>query len=254
MGNFASRIHSKEDGKIYNILPMGELPTVVFGRVIREHSVPGMQYYFSDGIVKFKKDGQDTMSKNGGWDGVEIKYPKIHEERLKSFPCIFTVPEDLDFSRMNDVEYVKQYCRTAKNLNANTVSPYFIIRNGNIICVREIDKDFKNPNLYQKTNLDRFNISYSNEQLVNKLKKFIPKFIFRYLKKRSSDRSLRRNRYHYVNSKEIKHVLHNTILVIPCVKRNKNKIYRSNQTYQLNRFKSTIGGSIKYLGKWKFVN
>ena len=106
---------------------MGDMPTVVFGRVIREHSVPGMQYYFSDGRVKYKDN------KSVGFSYTEPCINKYDE----IVPCIFTVPEDLDFSRMNDVEYVKQYSRSAVNLNANTMSPVFVIRDGEIICVKK---------------------------------------------------------------------------------------------------------------------
>ena len=138
MGNFASRVHSKEDGKVYNILPLGDMPTVVFGRVIRENSVPGMQYYFQDGMVKYKAEEQDV-----GYSYVK-PYPIHENERVWGIACIFTVPENLDFSKMNDVEYVKQFVRKARNLNANTTSQNFIIRDGNIICVRKLTIDSYN--------------------------------------------------------------------------------------------------------------
>ena len=138
MGNFASRIHSKEDGKVYNILPLGDMPTVVFGRVIRENSVPGMQYYFQDGMVKYKDEKQDV-----GYSYVK-PYPNHSGGGSWGIACIFTVPENLDFSKMDDVEYVKQYVRKARNLNANTTSQNFIIRDGNIICVRKLTIDSYN--------------------------------------------------------------------------------------------------------------
>lgn len=134
MGNFASRIHSKEDGKVYNILPLGDMPTVVFGRVIKPNSVPGMQYYFPDGRVKWK-DG------DGGTGYSYVKpFPKDGEEKHWGDPCIFTVPENLDFNKMSDVNYVKQFCKTAVNLNANTMSPNYIIRNGKLICIKTINE------------------------------------------------------------------------------------------------------------------
>ena len=52
MGKSVSRIHSKEDNKEYNILPVGQMPTVVFGRVIRQGSKPGMMYWYGDGTIK----------------------------------------------------------------------------------------------------------------------------------------------------------------------------------------------------------
>lgn len=138
MGQFVSRVHNKQDDKLYNILPMGDMPTVVFGRVIREHSVPGMQYYFADGMVKYKDEEQDV-----GYSYVK-PYPIHENERGWGIACIFTVPENLDFSKMDDVEYVKQFVRKARNLNANTTSQNFIIRDGNIICVRKLTIDSYN--------------------------------------------------------------------------------------------------------------
>ena len=127
MGQFVSRVHNKQDNKLYNILPMGDTPTVVFGRVIREHSVPGMMYYFADGQVKY------LVHQGKGY----LATIPIVDRDDEALPCIFTVPEDLDFARMDDVEYVKQYSRSAIKLNANTASPDFIIREGEIICVKK---------------------------------------------------------------------------------------------------------------------
>lgn len=130
MGNYASRIHSKEDGKVYNILPLGDMPTVVFGRVIRENSVPGMQYYFPDGRVKWH------VEDSGEPYEYVTPYGNVHEWGT---PCIFTIPDNFEYSKLTDVEYVKQYCRTAANLNAKTTSPYYIIENGHIKCIKPLD-------------------------------------------------------------------------------------------------------------------
>lgn len=132
MGNFASRIHSKEDGKVYNILPLGDIPTVVFGRVIKENSVPGMQYYFPDGWVKWHVEGSS--------EGYEHVTPYGDgDDSHWGIPCIFTIPENFDYSKLSDVKYVKQYCRKAQNLNAKTTSPYYIIENGHTKCIKPLD-------------------------------------------------------------------------------------------------------------------
>lgn len=135
MGNFASRVHSKEDGKVYNILPLGDMPTVVFGRVIRENSVPGMQYYFSDGRVKWRDNNQQI-----GYSYVK-PFPKNEDDDNYKWgiPCIFTVPDNFDFSRLGDVEYTRQFCRTARKINANTLSPNYIIRGGELLCIKTIE-------------------------------------------------------------------------------------------------------------------
>jgi hypothetical protein len=138
MGQFVSRVHNRQDDKLYNILPIGDMPTVVFGRVIRPNSVPGMQYYFQDGMVKYKDEEHDV-----GYSYVK-PYPINENEMVWGIACIFTVPENLDFSKMNDVEYVKQFVRKARNLNANTTSQNFIIRDGNIICIRKLTIDSYN--------------------------------------------------------------------------------------------------------------
>lgn len=127
MGNYVYSVHNSQDDKLYNVLGRGDLPTVVFGRTVKEHSVPGTQYYFADGKVKFL---------TGSGVGFDLTEP-CHDKYGEIVPCIFTVPEDLDFSRMNDVEYVKQFSRSAIKLNANTVSPDFIIRDGEFICIKK---------------------------------------------------------------------------------------------------------------------
>lgn len=133
MGNFASRVHSKEDGKVYNILPLGDMPTVVFGRRLKKNSVPGMQYYFRDGRVKWQDGGDDFVK----------PFLRNHDDistRKWGIPCIFTVPEDYDWNKVSsgDYNYIKSCCRTADRLNANTVSPNYIIRDGELICVKTI--------------------------------------------------------------------------------------------------------------------
>ena len=133
MGQTVNRIHSKEDDKIYNILPIGQMPTVVFGRRLREQSIPGMQYYFSDGRVKWKNGG-DSFVKPFPKDGYD------ETARQWGVPCIFTVPEDYDWSKVSsgDYDYIKQHCRKADRLNANTMSPNYIVRNGEIVCVKTL--------------------------------------------------------------------------------------------------------------------
>ena len=131
MGNFASRVHSKEDGKVYNILPLGDIPTVVFGRVIKENSVPGMQYYFPDGRVKWHVEGNNFE--------YVTPYTNPNDSDLWGIPCIFTIPDNFDYSKLSDLEYVKQFCRKAQNLNARTTSPYYVIENGHIKCIKPLD-------------------------------------------------------------------------------------------------------------------
>lgn len=133
MGNFASRIHSKEDGKVYNILPLGDMPTVVFGRVIKPNSVPGMQYYFPDGRVKWHVDGSTN-----NFEYVTPYTDPINPDAW-GIPCIFTIPNNFDYSKLSDVEYVKQFCRKARKLNAKTTSPYYVIENGHIKCIKPLD-------------------------------------------------------------------------------------------------------------------
>ena len=129
MGYNVGRIHSKEDDKVYNILPMGQIPTVVFGRVIRPNSVPGMMYWFGDGVLKKLSEnteyGYEVCGFNGG-------------ENIFGYPIIFTVPEDFDFSKMDDNNYVVKYVRSAEKLNANTTSPNYEIRGGELICVKKM--------------------------------------------------------------------------------------------------------------------
>ena len=93
MGNFAYSIHSSKDGKLYNILGRGELPTVVFGRVIKPNSVPGMMYYFPDGVVKRKILEGEEGNKNG-------YIPCSGGEGKPNFEggAIFTIPENFNFS------------------------------------------------------------------------------------------------------------------------------------------------------------
>jgi hypothetical protein len=243
MGNFASRIYSKEDGKIYNILPMGELPTVVFGRVIRPNSVPGMQYYFSDGRVKYKVD---TLGGYGGW---EMTIPFIDEEHTgdagnpRQLPCIFTVPEDLDFSRMGDVEYVRQFCRTAIDLNANTVSPNFIIRNGKIICVKQID--FGSNKI--------LSLDGAGDYLNNEVYK--SDFVYRFIKKISGKRvgGYKTNNHKIATKGRVYHCIHNEFTIIPVVTRNSHitsKMYKSIYTYPAYRFRHSFLENIKGW-KWK---
>jgi len=330
MGNFASRIHSKEDGKVYNILPLGDMPTVVFGRVIREHSVPGMQYYFSDGRVKFQdgdKGKRDNMSNGGGWDAVipftkpkefsAIKFngdgdtwlyrryrkgdraskgwfawvyvsngnnldisdssvnwsgidtsdifytnndtPNIGDYSVDGnyeildfnsavtsntvnptqLPVIFTVPEDLDFSKMNDVEYVRQFCRTGVNLNANTMSANFIIRDGKIICVKQID--FGSNKI--------LSLNKDGDGLNNEVYK--SGFVYRFVRILGRTRlgSRNTNKYKIITSHSMHNCLHNEFTVIPIVIRNSHhtsKIYKSIYIYPSYRFRNTF----KYKGKW----
>ena len=323
MGNYVYSVHNSQDDKLYNILGRGDLPCVVFGRVIREHSVPGMQYYFSDGRVKFKKSGFDTMSNSGGWDAVipftklkifsaikfdsndgdtwlyrryrkikgwyawaycntgnnkeitdssvdwsDIDYTNIlytnndapnigdydiletHEildfnDNLTSesvnptqLPVIFTVPEDLDFSRMNDVEYVRQFCRTAVNLNANTMSSNFVIRNGKIICVKEVDFG-------------------SNEALSNNGKKLnaIYKSRFRYKYLISNCRTRKNSRkigkYRMIKTDKVKRCIHNEFNIIPVIKRNRSKLYYSVKEYQAYRYGRSMRSKFQYWNNWK---
>lgn len=161
MGNFASRVHSKEDGKVYNILPLGDMPTIVFGRVIRENSVPGMQYYFPDGKVKWHEEDSETPY-------VFVKpYPESEEDEDVHWgtPCIFTIPEDFDYSRLSDLVYVKQYCRTAINLNAKTTSPYYLIINGCIKCIKPLDA----PGKYVVVACKRRKKIYNDEPVYRKV-------------------------------------------------------------------------------------
>lgn len=132
MGIFASRIHSSSDNKVYNVLPVGEFPTVVFQRVIKPNSVPGTMYYFRDGKVKWRSSAE------GGFNSAQTSYSG----------CIFTVPEDFDFSKMSqeDPSYVMEYTRSAENANLNTTSPNYIIRGGRIICIKKLDiRDAEHP-------------------------------------------------------------------------------------------------------------
>ena len=243
MGNFASRVHSKEDGKVYNILPLGDMPTVVFGRVIKPNSVPGMQYYFSDGRVKYK------VNTEGGYGGWEMTIPFIDEEHTggagnpRQLPCIFTVPEDLDFSRMGDVEYVRQFCRTAGNLNANTMSPNFIIRNGKIICVKQID--FGSNKI--------LSLNEDGDGLSNEVYK--SSFVYRFVKKMSHSRvSVSNiNNYKIVCKWKLEHCIHNEFTIIPVVTRSSHKtskIYKSLYNYSAYRYGCQRGGVSFNFWKW----
>ena len=156
MGNFASRIHSKEDGKVYNILPLGDMPTVVFGRVIKPNSVPGMQYYFPDGWVKWHVKGSS--------EGYEHVTP-YGEYGKWGTPCIFTIPDNFDYSKLSDVEYVKQFCRKAENLNAKTTSPYYVIENGHTKCIKPLDA----PGKYVVVACKRRKKIYNDEPVYRKV-------------------------------------------------------------------------------------
>ena len=340
MGNFASRIHSKEDGKIYNILPMGDMPTVVFGRVIKEHSVPGMQYYFSDGRVKYsvpknisgnlgwnytipftkpkefsaiKFDSNDgdtwlykryrdgDRRKNGyAWaycntgdnkeitdssvDWSDIDYTDIlytgdknpiinsHDRggeyeildynsavtsttiNQTQLPVIFNVPENLDFSRMNDVEYVKQFCRTAVSLNANTMSNNFIIINGKIVCIKSVDFD-KNKILSRSFTSKKHTTGTQYKNLGDRLdyKTYKSSFKYRYLKTTTNSRRARRgnNNYKMRLSSKINGCVHNEFTIIPTVKRNKNKEYLSINEYKAYRY-GLCPGDNDHFGVWKW--
>lgn len=229
MGQFVSRVHNKQDDKLYNILPMGDMPTVVFGRVIREHSVPGMQYYFSDGRVKYK------VNTKGGYGGWEMTIPFIDEKHTgdagnpRQLPCIFTVPENLDFSRMGDVEYVRQFCKTAINLNANTVSPNFIIRKGKIICVKQID--FGNNKI--------LSLKEDGDALNNEVYK--SNFVYRFVKKLNGKRvgEHKTNKYKTSIKDSMHHCIHNEFTIIPVVTRSSHetsKIYKSLFNYPAYRY------------------
>jgi hypothetical protein len=162
MGNFASRVHSKEDGKVYNILPLGDMPTVVFGRVIRENSVPGMQYYFPDGWVKWHVEGSSKTFEHVTPYAVEEQ--ELGEDKWGT-PCIFTIPDNFDYSKLSDVEYVKQFCRKAQNLNAKTTSPYYVIENGHIKCIKPLDA----PGKYVVVTCKRRKKIYNDEPVYRKV-------------------------------------------------------------------------------------
>ena len=159
MGNFASRIHSKEDGKVYNILPLGDMPTVVFGRVIKPNSVPGMQYYFPDGWVKWHVEDSSKTFEH------VTPYADPNSPDLWGTPCIFTIPDNFDYSKLSDVEYVKQFCRKAQNLNAKTTSPYYVIENGHTKCIKPLDA----PGRYVVVACKRRKKIYNGEPIYRKV-------------------------------------------------------------------------------------
>jgi hypothetical protein len=68
------------------------MPTVVFGRVIREHSVPGMQYYFPDGCVKWHVEGSSKAFEH-------VTPYDDGDDNHWGIPCIFTIPDNFDYSK-----------------------------------------------------------------------------------------------------------------------------------------------------------
>lgn len=150
MGNFVSRIHNKQNNKLYSILPLGDMPTVVFGRVIRPNSVPGTMYYFPDGVVKRKRLNGEDVTVNGYKDIGNGYIPCSNCEGKPKFErcVIFTIPENFNFSDMDNNDFISEHTRNAKQLNANTTSPNYVIRNGEIICVKMLN--IKDNILYQR--------------------------------------------------------------------------------------------------------
>lgn len=151
MGNFVSKVHNKQDDKLYNILPTGDMPTVVFGRVIRPNSVPGTMYYFPDGVVKRKVLDGEEESVNGYKDAGNGYIPCSNCEGKPHFErgVIFTIPENFNFSDMDNNDFISEHTKSAKQLNANTTSPNYVIRNGEIICIKMLNiKDNIRDNIY----------------------------------------------------------------------------------------------------------
>lgn len=218
MANSITRINSSNENKIYNIEQYGSLPIVVFGRTIKPNSVPGTQYYFRDGIVKVNNDmicGFEPIFIYGGnineWDG-GTRIPSGQS-------CIFTVPDNFDFNKIHDHEYIASCCRSAQHLNANTVSPNYIIRNGEYICIKAFDirkNGNKNENIFIKGDNLRYKIAimkrpskrggYNIREYNNSLR--FPKKI-RYIK--SSTNTLSASYFHK-----------NAITIVPVGRRKKN--------------------------------
>ena len=133
-----SFIHSKETNQDYLINQNGVLPVVIFGRTIKENSLYGNMYYFNDNKIRVYAHNNIFSDENN-----KTGYIEVQIEELRG-PIIFTVPENMEFSRLNDPEYAKQFAKNAIYLNANTTSPNYIIRNGEIICVKKIQYVFTN--------------------------------------------------------------------------------------------------------------
>lgn len=123
--------------------------SVVFGRAIPINSVnPGMRYYFSD-FIKIKKltEEQIDIIDDNIWERHESR-KGITDYYVCNIHGVINIPKDFDVNKfLTDIDYIKslfKYNRVdgIKNLNCKTNSPNFIIRNGKLICIKQLNEKY----------------------------------------------------------------------------------------------------------------